>query len=36
MNGSHQDGFSKLHGEYMRSTPKRNSLRMGLSFLLPV
>ncbi|BAF12336.1 uncharacterized protein [Oryza sativa Japonica Group] len=27
MNGSHQDGFSKLHGEYMRSTPKRNSLR---------
>uniref|UniRef100_A0A0E0KFB7 Uncharacterized protein n=1 Tax=Oryza punctata TaxID=4537 RepID=A0A0E0KFB7_ORYPU len=29
MNGSHQDGFSKLHGEYPRSTPKRNSLHTG-------
>ncbi|KAG8062935.1 hypothetical protein GUJ93_ZPchr0003g17939 [Zizania palustris] len=27
MNGSHQDGFSKLHGEYLRHTPKRISPR---------
>uniref|UniRef100_A0ACD5X271 Uncharacterized protein n=1 Tax=Avena sativa TaxID=4498 RepID=A0ACD5X271_AVESA len=25
MNGAHQDGFSKLHGEYLKSTPRRNS-----------
>ncbi|XP_015690222.2 uncharacterized protein LOC102701435 isoform X2 [Oryza brachyantha] len=27
MNGSHEDGFTKLGGEYQRCTPKRNSLR---------
>ncbi|CAM0873581.1 unnamed protein product [Alopecurus aequalis] len=25
MNGAHQDGFSKLHGEYQKRTPRRNS-----------
>uniref|UniRef100_A0ACD5WUW5 Uncharacterized protein n=1 Tax=Avena sativa TaxID=4498 RepID=A0ACD5WUW5_AVESA len=25
MNGAHQDGFSKLHGEYLKSTPRWNS-----------
>uniref|UniRef100_A0A452ZMY6 Uncharacterized protein n=7 Tax=Triticinae TaxID=1648030 RepID=A0A452ZMY6_AEGTS len=24
-NGTHQDGFSKLHGEYLKHTPRRNS-----------
>lgn len=24
-NGAHQDGFSRLHGEYLRRTPRRNS-----------
>ncbi|KAL6658057.1 hypothetical protein ACP70R_004304 [Stipagrostis hirtigluma subsp. patula] len=25
MNGAHQEGFSKLHGEYLRRAPRRNS-----------
>ncbi|KAM3412066.1 hypothetical protein ACQJBY_003624 [Aegilops geniculata] len=29
-NGTHQDGFSKLHGEYLKHTPRRNSPLSGL------
>lgn len=35
MNGGRQDGFGKLHGEYQRRTPRRNSPFAGSAKALP-